>query len=173
MNFIEKLEEGHSRLFTDDIVNEIISHPERMDELIQIFIEGPVQMTQRSAWSISVIAEKQPKLLFNYFDLFIDLLNQPNKHDSVNRNIVRAFQFLEIPIQHQGRVLDACFNLLNSSKEPIAVKAFCMTVIYNLSKEYPDIIPELKASIESIIPNASPGLKNRGSKILKAIQQSV
>ncbi len=170
MDFRKKLELGHSRLFTDDIVNEIIAHPEKMDELIQIFIEGPVQITQRSAWSISVVAEKHPELLFNYFDLFIDLLNQPNKHDAVNRNIVRAFQFMDIPTKYEGKVLNVCFNLLNSSNEPIAVKVFCMTVIYNLSKKYPDIIPELKASIETLMPTASSGIKNRGTKILKAIQ---
>ena len=168
MDFRKKLELGHSKLFTNQIVNEINTHPKRMDELMSIFIEGPTQITQRAAWSISVIAETHPELLLNYYDLFIDLLNQPNKHNAVNRNIVRAFQYVEIPEKYQGKILDVCFKLLNSSAEPIAVKAFCMTVIYNLSKIYPDIIHELRASIETLMPNASSGLKNRGNKILNA-----
>ena len=170
MDFRKKLALGHSKLFTTEIVNEICTHPKRMDELMQIFIEGPVQFTQRAAWSISVVAEKHPELLLKYYDLFIKLLNQPNKHDSINRNIVRALQFADIPKKYQGKILDVCFKLLNSSNEPIAVKAFSMTVIYNLSKLYPDIIPELKASIESLLPNGSAGIKSRGNKILKAIQ---
>lgn len=170
MDFRKKLALGHSKLFTNEIMNEISTHPKRMDELMQIFVEGPVQFTQRAAWSISVVAEKHPELLTNYYSLFIKLLNQPNKHDSINRNIVRALQFVDIPKKYQGEILDACFKLLKSSKEPIAVRAFSMTVIYNLSKKYPDIIPELRASIETLMPNASSGLKNRGNKILAATQ---
>ena len=170
MNFREQLALGHSKLFTNQIVDEISAHPKRMDELMQIFIEGPVQFTQRAAWSISVIAEKHPNLLINYYDLFIKLLNQPNKHDAVNRNIVRALQFVNIPEKFEGRILDVCFRLLKSSEEPIAVKAFCMTVIFNLSKKYPDIVPELRATIEALMPNGSAGIKSRGKRILKAIQ---
>ena len=173
MDFRKKLALGHSKLFTNEIVNEIYTHPKKMDELMQVFIEGPVQLTQRAAWSISIVAEKHPELLIGYYNLFIKLLNQPNKHDSINRNIVRALQFADIPKKYQGEILNACFKLLNSSNEPIAVKAFSMTVIYNLSTIYPDIIPELKACIENLMPTASSGLKNRGGKILKAIGKSV
>lgn len=170
MNFRERLEQGHSKTTTTSIVNEICNSPKKMDELMKCFIDGPVQITQRAAWPISFIAEKEPKLLIKYYDYLIELLNSPNKHDAINRNILRAFQFVEIPKKHQGNVLDVCFKLLNSSDEPIAVKAFSMTVIFNLSKKYPDIIPELRASIVALMPNASSGIKNRGKKILTAIQ---
>ena len=169
MDFRKKLALGHSKLFTNQIVSEIIAHPEKMDELMQIFIAGPYRITQRTAWVISVVAEKHPELLSNYYDLFVKLLNQPNKHNSVNRNIVRALQYMDIPTKYQGKILDACFKLLNSSDEPIAVKVFSMSVIHNLSKKYPDIVPELKASIEKLMPHGSAGLKNRGNKILKSI----
>jgi hypothetical protein len=171
VNIREKLEKAHSQAITQIIVDEICEAPNKMDELMTIFIEGPVQITQRASWPISVVAERHPELLNNYYNLFIELLNKSGKHDAINRNIVRALQFTEIPEEFQGELLDACFKLLKSSKEPIAVRAFCMTVIYNLSKKYPDIIPELRASIEAIIPNASTGLKNRGNKILKSINK--
>jgi hypothetical protein len=170
MNFRLELEQEHSKELTNKIVEEVLIHPKKMDELMSVFVEGPVQITQRAAWAMSYVAQRHPKLLVNYYDLMIDLLNQQGKHDAINRNIVRALQYANIPEKFQGQILDACFKLLNSSKEPIAVKAFCMTVIYNLSKIYPDIIPELRASIENLLPTASAGLKNRGNKILKAIQ---
>ncbi len=170
MNFRQLLEQGHSKTNTTTIVDEVCASPIKMEELMTCFTEGPVQITQRAAWPISFIAQKHPELLNKYYKLFIELLNQPNKHDSINRNILRAFQFVTIPEKHEGNILDISFNLLNSPNEPIAVKAFSMTVIFNLSKKYPDIIPELKASIETLMPNASAGIKSRGKKILKAIQ---
>ena len=170
MDFRRKLEQGHSKTVTKEIVDEICRSPKKMDALMQCFIDGPVQITQRAAWPMSFVAQKHPELLINYYDLLIELLNQPNKHNAINRNILRAFQFTEIPEEYQGRILDVSFKLLNSSNEPIAVKAFSMSIIYNLSKKYPDIIPELRASIEALLPNGSAGIKNRGKKILKAIQ---
>jgi len=137
---------------------------------MQCFVDGPLRITQRAAWPMSDIAKKHPKLLFKYYPLLIDLLNQPNKHNAINRNILRAFQFVEIPEEHEGNVLDISFKLLNSTSEPVAVKAFSMTVIYNLTKKYPEIKQELKASIEALIPDGSAGIKSRGGKILKAIQ---
>jgi len=171
MDFKLALEKEHSKALTEKIVNEVILHPEKMKDLMDVFVKGPVQITQRSAWSISFIAEKQPELLNNYYDLFIDLLQQPNKHDAINRNILRALQFVEIPERHQGSILDACFNLLRDPNEPIAVKAFGMTVIYNLSLIFPEIQNELKLCIEDLLPYASSGLKNRGNKILKLISK--
>lgn len=170
MNYRKELEQGQSKALTTSIVNEVANSQKKMDELIQCFIEGPLRITQRVAWPMSDIAKKHPHLLLKYYPLLIDLLNQPNKHDAINRNILRTFQFVEIPEAHQGNVLDICFRLLNSTSEPIAVKAFSMTVIYRLTKKYPDIIPELKASIEALLPNGSSGIKSRGNKILKAIQ---
>ncbi len=171
MDFKLALEKEHSKALTEKIVNEVILHPEKMKDLMDVFVKGPVQITQRAAWSISFIAEKEPSLLNNYYELFIDLLKQPNKHDSINRNILRALQFVEIPEKHQGNILDCCFNLLRSSNEPIAVKAFSMTVIYNLSLIFPEIQNELKICIEDLLPYASSGLKNRGNKILKLISK--
>ena len=170
MNFRKLLEKGHSKTTTTIIVEEISRVPKRMSELMDCFVEGPVQITQRAAWPMSFIAQKHPELLNKYYTLFISLLKKPGKHDSINRNILRAFQFVKIPEKHEGEILDVSFKLLNSFNEPIAVKAFSMTIIHNLSKQYPDIIPELRASIESLMPNASSGIKSRGKKILKAIQ---
>jgi hypothetical protein len=171
MNFRKELEQGQSKELTTAIVNEVSNSPKKMEELMNCFIEGPFRITQRAAWPMSFIAQKHPNLLLNYYSILIDLLNKTNKHDTINRNILRAFQFVEIPKKYQGKILDVSFKLLNSSEEPIAVKAFSMTVIYNLSKQYPDIIPELKASVETLMPNASSGIKSRGLKILKAIQE--
>ncbi len=171
MDIRKELELEHSKKNTTKIVNEICRSPKKMNELMQVFINSPYRISQRAAWPLSYIAEKRPELLANYYDLLINQLNATDNHPAVTRNILRAFQFVDIPEEHQGNVLDVSFNLLNNPNEPIAVKAFSMTVIFNLSKKYPDIIPELKASIESLMPNASAGIKNRGNKILKAIQK--
>ena len=169
MDFRKLLEQGPSKANTTIIVEEVTRSPKKMEDLMACFIKGPVQITQSASWPISFIAQKKPELLTPYYPLFIELLNTPDKHDAINRNILRAFQFVNLPEEHEGTVLDISFKLLNSNHEPIAVRVFSMTVIFNLTKKYPELIPELKAIIEVLLPNASAGIKSRGKKILKSI----
>jgi hypothetical protein len=171
MNFRERLDKEHSKTTTNTIVNEICNQPKKMDELMQIFIDGPLRITQRAAWPLGFVAQQQPSLLLNYYDLLIDHLYKKDNHQAITRNILRALQFTNIPKKYQGKILTKCFDFLNDSNEPIATKVFSMTVAYNLSKEYPDIVPELKASIENLLPNGSAGIKSRGKKILKEINK--
>ena len=171
MNYRKELEKGQSKTLTTAIVNEVANSQQKMDELMQCFVEGPIRITQYAAWPMSDIAKKHPQMLLKYYPVFINLLNQKDKPDAINRNILRALQFVVVPEEYEGEILDVSFKLLNAAKEPVAVKAFSMNVIYNLTKKYPDIIPELKASIEALLPNGSSGIKSRGNKILKAIQQ--
>lgn len=170
MDFKTVLEEKHAKETTSLIVDYIGNSPTKFNQLIQVFNKGPKVVTQRAAWPISYIGQEHPKLLIPYYDLFIKLLKQPGKHNAINRNILRALQTADIPEEHQGSLLDVCFHLLNTQEEPIAVKSFSMSIIYNLSKTYPDIIPELKASIENVLPNASSGIKAKAYKILNDIK---
>jgi hypothetical protein len=156
---------------TTAIVQEVANSQKKMDELMQCFVDGPLRITQRAAWPMSDIAKKHPHLLFKYYPTLITLLNQKDKPDAINRNILRALQFVTLPEEHEGNILDVSFRLLNSTTEPVAVKAFSMTVIYNLTFKYPDIVPELNASLTALLPNGSMGIKSRGNKILKAIQE--
>jgi hypothetical protein len=170
MNYRKELEQGQSKILTTAKVKEVANSQKKMDELMRCFVDGPIRITQRAAWPMSDIAKKHPHLLFKYYPTLLTLLNQKDKPDAINRNILRALQFVTLPEEHEGNILDVSFRLLNSPTEPVAVKAFSMTVIYNLTRKYPDIVPELKASIATLLPNGSMGIKSRGNKILKAIQ---
>lgn len=171
MSFKERLEKEHSKTTTSAIVNEVCNNPKKMDEFMQTFINGPMRITQRAAWPLGFIAQRNPELLNKYYDLLIKELHNDNNHDAVIRNILRALQYTAIPKKHQGKILNRCFEFLHDSNRPIAIHAFSMTVAYNLSKEYPDIIPELRTSIELLMPNGSAGIKSRGNKILKLISK--
>ena len=81
-----------------------------MDELMQCFVEGPIRITQYAAWPMSDIAKKHPQMLLKYYPIFIDLLNQKNKPDAINRNILRALQFVILPEEHEGAILDVSFK---------------------------------------------------------------
>lgn len=171
MSFKERLAQGHSKEITQSIVKEVCNNPKKMDDFMQTFIEGPMRITQRAAWPLGFIAQQKPKLLDPYYPILIRELDNNKNHQAVTRNILRALQFTVIPKKYQGAILDRCFNYLCDSNQPIAIKAFSMTVAYNLSKIYPEITPELRASIQNLLPEGSPGIKSRGNKILKQLNK--
>jgi hypothetical protein len=170
MNFSTLLENTHSKATTTLIVDEIEANPSRLDELMQLLLGNDSLLAQRAAWPFSFIAEKNPELVKKYIPKLIDKLEVKNDHPAIKRNILRAFQHFNFSSKHEGKLLSISFNLLNDFEQPIAIKAFAMTVVYNLSKKYPEIKNELKISIENLIPNGSAGIKSRGNKILKQLK---
>ena len=169
MNFYAALEAEQSKALTNKIVGEIIRDPCRMKEIIDLIMDAPYRITQRAAWPLSVVAEKHPELLVPYLPILVKKLEEPGNHPAVNRNIVRALQYITVPEDLEGTVLNNCFELLNSRDEPLAVRCFSMTVIHNLVDKYPDIKHELASSITAQLPHQTAGFRSRGTKILKAL----
>ena len=55
--------------------------------------------------------------------------------------------------------MEICFRYVESPTETVAVKAFALTVLGNLSKQYPEILPEIKLMIEEQLPHQTWRLK--------------
>lgn len=170
MDIRSTLEKGHSKSITSQIVNYVDSNQKRFNELITIFLEGPHRTTQRAAWPLSYAAINHPKLIEPHFSSILKMLDKKDAHDAVKRNIVRLLQFVDIPTKHQGKVVEKCFKLMDP-KEPIAVRAFAMTVIANIAKTQPALRSELRIIIEDQLPYGSPGYQSRGKKILRQLEK--
>jgi hypothetical protein len=61
------------------------------------------------------------------------------------------------------------FKLLINPNEAIAVRAFSMTVLFNISKKEPDLKNELKLILAELVNSDSAAIKNRAKHILKEI----
>ena len=92
---------------------------------------------------MSYCVEAHPAFIKKNFTKLISNLQQPNLHDSIKRNTVRLLQYVDIPKKLQGKVMDICFNYVASPKEAVAIKAFSLSVLGNLGKLNPEILPEI------------------------------
>ena len=79
-----------------------------------------------------------------------------------------------IPSTIEGKLFDVGIELIIDPKEPIAIKAYSMTVCERIANRYPELNPELKYAIEATLTHASAGagVKNRGQKILNRIKKA-
>ena len=144
MNIRDELLKEHSKRQTMKVVAFVGDDKERFAELMKLFL-GPVyRESQRAAWAVNYCAERNKQLIKPYFAKLIEQLERDDVHVAVRRNVVRALQFIDIPKRLEGRVFDACYNLLADPEQPVAVRCFSMTVAAKLAKDEPELLKELR-----------------------------
>ena len=134
--------------------------------LIKLFFKGDYRLTQHASWPMSSCVREYPELARPYFGKFISCLSASKAHPAAKRNIVRLLQVAKIPKRYHGKLMDLCFRFISDPAEAIAVKAFSLTILDNLSKDYPEIRAEIKTVIEDRIAFETPAFRSRAKKIL-------
>lgn len=168
-----ELTKEFSKAQVNKVANYIGADSERFAVLINIFLRGHYIHTQKSGWVLSECAKQYSHLVIPYFRNFIQKLQEPMVSDSVKRNIVRMWQFVDIPEEYTGEIYDICFGFMHSN-EAIAIKAFSMTVCYTIVKQIPELRTELRLSIEDLLlknQDGSAAILSRGKKILAQMKK--
>ncbi len=163
--------QGNRKETIRQIIEYVGNSPERFSSLVDLFLGDDIRVTQTASWALGHIGEEQPELIGTHHEALINYLSQSYPTDAVKRNITRIYQFVSIPEEYHGKLYGVCLNLMLSSEEPVAVKAFSMRVCERIAELYPELIPELMDGIESIVPNGSAGIKSRGRRILARLHK--
>lgn len=170
MDLKQQILKDHSKENTRRIVEWIEDKDTRIESIINLFLSDEYRITQRASWVVSTLAEKNPLIIEKYLPKIIPQLTNPRAHIAVRRNTIRLLQFVEIPENLKGFVLDACFSFLENPKEGNVVQVFAMSVIEKFTADFPEIIPEFKLIIERHLENgASPAFNSRAKKTLKRL----
>jgi hypothetical protein len=105
-----------------------------------------------------------------YIKKVVSQLERKDVHPSVIRHTVNILQSIDIPEEFHGEVMNACFSFIETPSTAIAIKAFSLTTLYNLSKIYPEIRSELKLIIEERWDTETAAFRSRGRKILTSLK---
>lgn len=173
MNIKEELlkEKNITRAKALSIAEFASSSPRHFQELMKCFLSNEYRLAQRAAWCVSWAARKNPELIKPHIKDLVAQLGRTDVHDAVIRNSVRVLQEIEIPKELHGEVMNACFEFIEKPSIPVAIKAFSMTTLFNLSKDYPEIKNELRVIIENNWNNETAAFKSRGKKISQALSK--
>jgi hypothetical protein len=169
MNLSQEILKEHSKKQTDKIIRYIGTNQNKFDALVELFLNGEYQVTQRAGWPLSYISIAHPEMIRKHLKNLLVNIKKPNLHNAVVRNTFRLLQFVEIPKSLQGIAVEVSFNYFNDIKQPVAIRCFSMTVLGNLCKEYPELKNELLICIEENLPHASAGFRARAKKVLTEI----
>jgi hypothetical protein len=170
MNLKETILEEHSKKQCDKVVRYIGNDKKRFGELMKLFFKGEYRLTQRAAWPMSYCVGNHPELIQPYFKPLLDNLAKKDLHDAVKRNSVRLLQSVEIPKKYNGKLMNICFDFIQSNETASAIKVFSLTILQNLSKQYPEILPEIKLVIEERWEHETAAFRTKAEKILKKFE---
>ena len=161
----------HTKENRDLMVAYLLNHPEEIPSLMDQFFSRNYRMVQRAAWVVGTLGQKRPELVRPFYPKMIKEIRRPNAHVAIRRNVLRVLQFQEVEEALWGELYDVCIRFLESKTEPVAVKAFAMSTAFKIVKKVPELKNELYSAIEQILPEGTPGEKNRGQKILSALSK--
>ena len=159
----------HLKANCNNIVKWVGNSQKRFDELFNLFLNSEYRINQRAAWPVSYCVIDHPHFISKHFSRLVKNLHKPGIHDSVKRNTVRLLQHVVIPKKFNGELMDICFHYIGSPGEPVAIKAFSLSILQDLSKQYPEIKNEIRLIIEERWSHETAAFRTRAKKFLKTL----
>lgn len=171
-NFRELLLKGNSRSYTDFIADIVNKRPELVGELWEIYLAVEEPVSRRAAWIIDTASENKPGWVEPFLPQLIAKLPDFN-HDGLKRHALRMIARMPFPAGTEGELLNLAFKWLVSVTESVAVKMYCIQILYRLSETEPDILQELYDTIEFQMADGTPGFRSIGSKLMQQIDKDI
>lgn len=140
----------------------------RFKNLMNLFFSDEILVVQRSAWIVKMVADQQQDWVMPYLRRMLIYCKKP-VHDAVKRNVMNILQNVTVPDRLLGLAATVSFDLLLDVKEPVAVKVFAMSVLFNISLREPGLQTELRLIITEQMEFAKPAFRSRGTKVLKQL----
>jgi len=173
MDYRRLIETDNSKLTWDLITKDVIKSPINFQILIDLYTSEKHKDVKHIGQVIGKVAEKQPQLFDKSILRIFNHLADTNSN-SVKRNTLKAFQFINIPESIEGQLYDLVYNYLTSNTESIAVRAFSITVLRRICENHQDLIPELIETIQLIqLENKSAAIQSRSKHELKKLAKLV
>jgi hypothetical protein len=171
-NFRELLLKGNSRSYTDFVADIVNNRPELVAQLWEIYLAMEEPVSRRAAWIIDTASEDKPHWVISFLPELVKKLPAFN-HDGLKRHALRMIARTPFPKGQEGELMNIAFEWLLSAVESVAVKMYCIQILYRLSATEPDILQELYDTIEFQMADGTPGFRSIGSKMMQQIDKDI
>lgn len=168
MNIEKELLAGKSKQKILEVAKYIKQNENKLKELVKLLKSNDEFLQYRVSWCLSVCYDNKIQGLNLYCEYYILILNNETS-SSVKRNILRILQWIKIPKDLHGMLINKCFCYIEDINEPIAVKAFSFSILEKMCGYYPELINETLLVCEKYKNSTSPGIKSRVNRIFKIL----
>ncbi len=172
MNLREEILREHSKAQSMKIAGYVGSDAKRFEELMGLFLHDEYRVVQRAAWIVSHVAEKTPGMIQVHLPAMVGKMLESDQASAVRRNVLRILQFVEIPEDLHGVIMDSCFRFASDPNETIAVRAFSLKILGDLAALYTEIEQELRSVIEAgMEQDPTPAFRSSARYALKKFEK--
>jgi 8-oxo-dGTP diphosphatase len=153
------------------IADSAIANSEILGKLLDYSFSDDRKLAFRASWTLSKVHDKIPEIVVPYLNRLIESLNNID-NESVQRSFLRIVSLSDLNLvsaRNQGILADHCFRMMKSGFSAIAIKAYSMEIIYQLTKIYPELANELSATVNMLDGEIPAGVLARARIILKKL----
>jgi 8-oxo-dGTP diphosphatase len=153
------------------VASSALENPAIFNKLLEYSFSGDSKLAFRASWTLTKVGDSYPEIFNPHLHQLIDLLPKID-NEGVERCFLRIISLSameKLDERHHGLLADYCFRALSSGESAIAIKAYSMEILYNLSLIYPQLANELAVSIRILMEDGSAAIVSRGNMILKKI----
>lgn len=168
--FRELIVHENSRVHIVSVAAYIGNDKQKFLQLINVMTENSPKHAQKASWVMEHCYKAHPELVIAHIAQLLDLI-KPEVHQGVRRAIFHCLENQPMSDDQAGIALEKGFHCLTSATESVAVKAFAMGMLLNLTQEYPELKHELRLQIEAQLPYQSPGYKSKAARVLAALKK--
>ena len=141
--------------------------------LMDIALSGNSRLNWRASWAADKINEMIPGIAAGWIDHLIETLPRL-EHSGKKRQFLKLISLYPIPEDSAGFLFDFCLEKLTSSNEDIAVRAYAMQIVYNISEMEPGLKEELLQILEDEKErNSSAGIEAKTKKLIRRLRKEV
>ncbi|WNH13164.1 adenylosuccinate lyase [Thalassobellus suaedae] len=174
---------NHSREKRLHYANLMIKNPDLIPKLLDILFRVDDKTSPRAAWVFEFMCSNNINTIIPHLDDFTEQMHKIHL-DSAVRPVAKICELITkshtskqdnqikkaLTATHKERIIEVCFDYMINDKK-VAPKAYSMTTLYILGKEYDWIHPELVLILEQDFALQSAAFKARAKQILYKIKK--
>lgn len=178
LNYVNHSRE--KRLFYAKLMQD---NPELVPKLLEILFRVDDKISPRAGWVFEFMCNHNIETIVPYLDTFTEHMHKVHL-DSAVRPVAKICELLATAYSlktniyiknvltetHKERIIETCFDYMIND-EKVAPKAYSMTTLFLLGKEYDWVYPELARILEEDFSKQSAAFKARARHILKKIKK--
>lgn len=140
------------------------------EDLFAIIISEEEKYSVRASYVLCLISSKKPEKIKPRIPEIIEMIKKV-KNSGIKKNLLKIFEsYITIEDEdHLGLLVDMCFRFVLSSFESAATRVYSMEILYNVTKQEPDLKNELNLILEEVIDNSDKAVLWRAQKIRKQL----
>ncbi len=164
---IKELLGDSSRKGIDMVVELVGDNRELFEKFLDIALGDAGSYSMRASRVVNFATLHHPRLFAPHVKAIVEMLPAIT-NDSVKREMIKTLSdhSFEMDEETTSHLLELCFRWFTDQNEKIAIQAYSLDILYQISGQYPDLKFELISVIEQQRPYLSSGMKVRIRKML-------